>query len=58
MTTLGNPQLGVADPGRPLPAVYGPNGEIKGYLSICEHCGGYYWFYCPCVAQRLKEQHP
>lgn len=44
---LGNPQLGVADVNNPHPPIE-CDGEILGYMSICEDCGGYYWAECPC----------
>lgn len=47
-TSLGNPQLGKADPKNPNPMVYDNNGKPLYKLSICNACGGYYAIVCPC----------
>lgn len=45
---IGNPQLGIADPDKPLPWVIDIHGHQLFQLRICNDCGGYYAAICPC----------
>ncbi len=44
----GNPQLGKADPTKPLPWVSDLGGQGLYQLTVCPDCGGYYVAECPC----------
>ncbi len=46
--SLGNPQLGVADPTKPQPRFMNLAGDEVWGMSICPDCGGYYMAQCPC----------
>ncbi len=58
--SLGNPQLGVADPAKPQPplTVMDIEGNEVGWLSICPDCGGYYMAQCPCWFRKGGRNYP
>lgn len=54
VTGLGNPQLGKADPNKPLPRYRTLDGS-EMTASVCPYCGGYFFAICPCGGWARKD---